>query len=369
MTVPGWAEELNADIPADLVVEVVTLAVSGVAVTQQRTVLDEDPGDAGHVAAALRRRLGGAAASPADTEHAARALLAAGARVEVVGHAGYPRRLADAWPELGAPLWLFGRGGRLPDAPTVAIVGTRRPTLDGIETARHLARLTARAGGVVVSGMARGIDQAAHAGALEGDGPTAAVLGAGFGVDYPRRDGRVRDAIAASAGLYTELLPGSPPRKHQFLERNRIVSGMADVTVVVEGRARSGALHTARLAAAQGRDVLAVPGSLHAPTSRAPLDLIRDGATPVTRPEDLLVALGLNEAAIAGSVVRQPHLPMLSPTATVIRPLLGPVPATASALAKASGHPLPAVMAALVELAAAGVAHRSPRGFVVAPAR
>jgi DNA processing protein len=265
---------------------------------------------------------------------------------------------------LGAPLWVFVLGtGSLPGGPAAAIVGTRHPTLDGARTARELGALLARHGVTVVSGMARGIDQAGHAGALDAGGRTVAVLGTGFGVDYPRRDGPLRDAIAGAGGLVSELLPGTPPQKPNFLWRNRIISGLADVTVVVEGRAGSGALHTARMAAAQGRDVLAVPGPVRAPTSRAPLDLIRDGAQPLTRLEDVLEILGIEVGAEVAPTV-PPRPTGLSPVARQLLALVGAVPAAPGTLAAAVGQPLPTVLAAVAELTHAGVAASTPRGIV-----
>lgn len=296
-------------------------------------------------------------------------LLALGARCHVVGHPGYPSRLASAWPQLGAPLSVFVQSGDglLPDAPAVAIVGTRRPTLDGLHTAGALARLCAQHGVVVVSGLARGIDQAAHRGALDAGGATIAVLGTGLDVDYPRGDGRLRDAIAAAGGLVSEYTPGTRPMPRNFLARNRIISGLADVTVVVEGRARSGALNTAQSAGMQGRAVLAVPGSLHAPTAQAPLQLIRDGAQALTRVGDVLEALGIDATAPASA--RRAHTPGLSAAAAAVLPLLGAQPASLDALARAADRPLPAVVAAIGELVLAGLVLMTPRGAVCAPAR
>lgn len=326
-----------------------------------------DPTAAQVITALERAATGGR--TLADTlrvQAAADRLQAAQASVLIVGHPGYPLRLQDAWPELGAPLWVFARApsAALPTAPAAAIVGTRQPTLDGTRTARDLAALLARAGVTVVSGMARGIDQAAHSGALHAGGRTVGVLGTGFGVDYPRGDGGLREAIAASGGLVTELLPGAPPRRPTFLWRNRIISALADVTVVVEGREGSGALHTARMAAAQGRDVLAVPGPVRAATSRAPLDLIRDGAQPLTRLEDVLDVLGL-AVPEQGSTIQPPLPPAgVSPVAAALLPLLGAVPAMPGALAAAMRQSMPAVLAAVAELTGRGLASATPRGIV-----
>lgn len=329
--------------------------------------LDREVVDAVSVIAALEGLSGSrrCLASAADAEAAGRALLDHGARVHLAGTETYPTHLGGAWPELGAPLWIFAvqPDVRLPEGPAVAVVGTRHPTLDGLRTARELGALLARNGVTVVSGMARGIDQAAHVGALDAGGKTVGVLGTGFGVDYPRNDGSIRDAVASSGGLVSELLPRTPPCKPAFLWRNRIISALADVTVVVEGREGSGALQTARMAGAQGRDVLAVPGPVRAPTSRAPLDLIRDGAGAVTRLEDVLDVLGL-DAGSADRGVPQAPLRDLSPTATTVLSLLGAVPADNSALAAATRQPLPVVLAALAELQGRGLAAVTPRGVV-----
>ncbi|MGH8905461.1 MAG: DNA-processing protein DprA [Egibacteraceae bacterium] len=314
---------------------------------------------------ALRRRA--RLADAAATERAGRALAAAQARLLLVGHPDYPPRLGNAWPELGAPPWIFLRHclhHGLPDAPSVAVVGTRHPTLDGTQTAARLARLLARHGVVVVSGMARGIDQAAHRGALEGGGLTVGVLGAGFGVDYPYGDGPLRERVAASGGLVTELLPGVAPRPRHFPWRNRILSALADVTVVVEARERSGALQTARLAASQGRDVFAVPGSLSQPTARGPLDLIRDGAQPLCRLEDMLDVLGLT--SLEGHAPPAGPLPTLTAPAAAVLRLLGATPAPPDDLAAALGRPIPEILAASAELAARGLALPTARGLVIA---
>ncbi|MPZ73982.1 MAG: DNA-protecting protein DprA [Nitriliruptorales bacterium] len=368
----GWAAELAAGGDADLVARIVRLAASGW-VTPERLrravvplLVEADVKAEAVVAgveaqADVQHRL----ADPATTERTARALLSHGAVVRVAAHPGYPPRLEDAWPELGAPLWLFVRAseGVLPDAPAAAVVGTRQPTLDGARTAREIGALLARHRVTVVSGMARGIDQAAHMGAVETGGSSVGVLGTGFGVDYPRHDGGVRDAVAASGALVTEFAPDTPPHKPGFLWRNRIISALADVTVVVEGKARSGALHTARMAAAQGRDVMAVPGPVRAATSRAPLDLIRDGAQPLTRLEDLLDVLRVDP--VEEVAVPAPRVPAnLGPVATSVLPLLGAVPAAPAALAAATRAPVGAVMAAVAELTRQGLAAATPRGVV-----
>lgn len=377
MSGPGWAGQLADD--AELAARVVRLSASaGVNPERVRAVIAallEARLDVGveAVVDALEADAGrrGKLATPAVGERAGRALAAAGAVVLLVGQPGYPRRLADAWPELGAPPWVFVRSaGRcgLPEGPAVAVVGTRQPTLDGRRTAADLARLLARHGVVVVSGLARGIDQTAHRAALDAGGLTVAVLGTGFGVDYPYGDGPLRERITACGGLVTELLPGIGPRPHHFPWRNRIVSGLADAAVVVEGRSRSGALQTARLAAAQGRDVLAVPGSLNQPTSRGPLDLIRDGAQPLCRLEDILevAGLGLGGSAAGGAESGGQPVGGLSGSAAAVLRLLSPAPAAPGDLAAALGRPIGEVLAAVAELTTRGLAVATPRGLVAA---
>ena len=368
---PDWAARLADGGCEDCVCRAVRLATT-TAVTPDRIrqavaeCLHRSSVAAADVMTVLERGARNRLADPAAVTTAAAALLEHGAVVRVAGHDTYPLRLADAWPELGAPLWIFttGNSPAVGRSPTVAVVGTRQPTLDGARTARELGRLLGRCGVTVVSGMARGIDQAAHLGALDVDGVTVGVLGTGFGVDYPRRDGPLRDAVARSGGLVTELLPGAMPTKRGFLWRNRIIAGLADVTVVVEGRARSGALHTARMAAAQGRDVMAVPGSLHEPASHAPLALIRDGAIAVTRLEDVPALMGLAAPGAARPPSQLSLPPAMSGTARQLLPLLGAVPAPPHSLAAALQRPVSAVLAGVGELAAHGLAVATPRGIV-----
>lgn len=375
MSVPGWAAAVTAGGDPRLVARVVRVAAAAWADPERirRVVaarLDAaEPTDAPAVVADLEGCGAGPLPPVAEAGRLAARLLALGARVAVVGEPGYPPRLAAAWPELGAPLWAFVRspaGGLPAGAGAVAVVGTRHPTLDGLHTARDLGRRLAGRGVVVVSGMARGIDQAAHRGALDARGPTVGVLGTGLDVDYPSRDGPLRDAVARAGGLVSEYNPGEPPRPQNFLWRNRIIAGLADVTVVVEGRARSGALQTARLAAAQGREVVAVPGSLHQPASRAPLDLIRDGARPLTSLDEIFEVLeGLPVPDRPDE--REPSIPDLEPTSVEVLGLLGAAPATPDRLAAATGLPVGAVLAAVADLTARGLAASTPRGTVAAP--
>lgn len=171
-------------------------------------------------------------------------------------------------------------------APRIAIVGSRAPTPYGLAQAARFARDLAAAGVGVVSGLARGVDEAAHLAALEAGGSTLAVLGCG--VDRPWPNGPATDRIRAEGLLISEHPPGTPPRRHHFPLRNRILAALSDAVLVVEAAHRSGSLITARWAADQGQQVLAVPGRVDHPMSRGVTRLLREGATPVESPEMLI---------------------------------------------------------------------------------
>ncbi|MGH3003942.1 MAG: DNA-processing protein DprA, partial [Gaiellaceae bacterium] len=205
----------------------------------------------------------------------------------------FPRRLHEIHDP---PPGLFVRGSTpldLDDAPAVAIVGARACSAYGSSVAHQLARDLARAGAIVVSGLARGVDAQAHRGALEA-GPTVAVLGCGIDRDYPRAHATLAAEIAATGLIVSEYPPGVEPAPWRFPARNRIVAGLACATVVVEARERSGALITADLALDEGRDVLAVPGEITSHLSRGTNHLLRLGAVPVTCSGDVLAVLGLD---------------------------------------------------------------------------
>jgi DNA processing protein len=193
------------------------------------------------------------------------------------------------------PPVLWTRGDRaLFACPCIAIVGARAATRDGIETAYQLAADLARAGIVVVSGLARGVDSAAHTGALEAKGKTIAVLGTGIDRVYPAENTRLHERIASEGLLVTEFAPGAPPDLFHFPQRNRIISGLSRAVVVVEAREKSGSLITARLAGDQGRDVMVVPGPTRTGQNRGGHALLRDGAKLVESAVDILQELGLD---------------------------------------------------------------------------
>lgn len=218
-----------------------------------------------------------------------------GCVVAVVGDDAYPARLARSWPEQGAPPLLAWRGELADGLPAVAIVGARRATSYGTGVAAWLAGAAAEAGVRIVSGGAVGIDAAAHRAAVAGPGATTVVLGCGHAVGYPRphtTPGGLFDEVVANGGaVVSELFPQVRPSAGLVRARNRLVAGLSDVTVVVEGGARSGSLLTAGAAAEQGSTVMAVPGDVRAPGSAAPHRLLSEGVAACTHPRDLLEQL------------------------------------------------------------------------------
>ncbi len=199
------------------------------------------------------------------------------------------------------PIGFWQLGTIAPASPSVAVVGSRQATFGGTDIARAIGRDLGAAGIQVVSGMALGIDAAAHEGALEAGGSTIAVLGCGIDVCYPRRHAALRSRIADSGSVITEEFEGTPPLKYNFPKRNRIIAALAHAVVVVEATERSGALSTARWAVDLGREVLAVPGSIRARQSSGTNLLIRDGARPFLGIGDLFdVVDGLRESVPGG---------------------------------------------------------------------
>ncbi len=202
------------------------------------------------------------------------------------GAPDYPPLLA-AIPDPPPLLWCRGRPAAL-EAPAVAIVGSRTGSPYAREVAARLGGDLAARGVAVVSGLARGVDAAAHRGALAAGGVTIAVLGCGADVVYPPEHRALLEQLAAQGAAVSELAPGAPPRPFHFPRRNRIISGLSLAVVVVEASERSGSLITARCAAEQGREVMAVPGNVLSGRSRGGHALIRDGAKVVETADDIL---------------------------------------------------------------------------------
>ncbi|MFL5768315.1 MAG: DNA-processing protein DprA [Actinomycetota bacterium] len=256
--------------------------------------------------AAIRR---GAAGSESDRAFARRlapedisaALEACGARPVAFDEAEYPRRL-DGLKD--PPAMLFVRGIDLREVdPAVAMVGARNCSPTGAEIARDIASGLAREGWWIVSGAARGIDAASHEGALEHD-RTVAVLGCGIDVTYPVAKRTLLGRVERGGALVSEYPPGVPAEPFRFPARNRIVAGMAEALVVVEGAAGSGSLISADHAVDLGRHVFAVPGPVTSPLTHAPHELIREGAGLIRGPDDLLKDLGVSASTSSRAALR-----------------------------------------------------------------
>jgi DNA processing protein len=271
---------------------------------------------------------------------------------------------AELWPDeldqVEAPperLWLCGEAALLATRPRVAIVGTRSPTPYGLGQAERFAAELAAAGVTVVSGLARGIDSAAHSAALDVSGATIAVLACG--VDRPWPSGPVAERVRREGLLTSEFEPGTPPSKPRFPLRNRLISGLSSVVIVIEAAYRSGSLITARWAADQGRDVCALPGRVDQPMARGCHRLLREGAMLVERPSEVLELLGLDAAPPAesgGGARRSPE------EAALLEALKGNSP-DAPWLAAHTGQSLTAVLARLARLELEGCVARAPGGL------
>jgi len=276
-----------------------------------------------------------------------RRLASSGLRFVARSSAAFP-------PLLGAvhdpPAGLFVRGAadlELLARPAVAIVGARACSGYGASAARTLARDLARAGLVVVSGLARGVDAEAHRGALDGGGATVAVLGCGIDRDYPAAHAELARRIADTGLIVSEYAPGVEPAPWRFPARNRIVAGLCGATVVIEARERSGALITADLALDEGREVFAVPGEITSALSAGTNALLKLGASPVTCAADVLTCFGIEGGELAA-------LPPPEGEAAVVLACLRDAASTADELARVTGLVAADVALALVELELSG---------------
>jgi DNA processing protein len=276
------------------------------------------------------------------------------------GEPGYPAPLLDLGA--AAPDRLFGCGSRtvigdLQLGHTVTIVGSRRASSCGLRVAEDLGRLLAAAGLVVVSGMARGIDAAAHRGALAGGGITLAVLGSGADVVYPASERRLYRDILRSGAVISEAPPGQRPEAGAFPKRNRIMAALGAITVVVEAAQPSGSLITARLALKLEREVGAVPGSVTSRVSEGTNDLIVDGAAPIRGAQDVLdrlLGVGIERVRRCGP----PLEPELARVAEAVE--LGS--STCDAVAAACGMVANDVGVALARLELLGYVQSDPAG-------
>jgi DNA processing protein len=265
---------------------------------------------------------------------------------------GRLRRIHDPPPVV------YVRGDLRPEEPAVAIVGSRRATATGRVVAERLAGTLAKSGVAIVSGLARGIDAAAHRAALDAGGRTIAVLGCGLDVAYPPEHAGLMEAITRQGCVITEFTAGTPPLRGHFPQRNRIIAGLALGVVVVEGDAHSGAFSTAGHALDEGREVMAVPGSVLNPLSRAPNGLLRQGATLVETAEDILTAVGLPlPSRPSGQTGRME--PPEGPLALVWQ-AVGVEATHIDQVAHTSGMPVSDVAALLMGLELQGLVHQLP---------
>lgn len=280
------------------------------------------------------------------------------------GDARYPMRLAEI---ASAPLGLFliGDPAWLAE-PQLAIVGARAASVQGRENAAHFAGALARIGLTVTSGLALGIDAAAHRGALDASGPTIAVCGNGLDRVYPARNRDLARDIAARGLLVSEFPPGTPPKPEHFPRRNRIISGLSLGVLVIEAVPESGSLITARLANEQGREVFAVPGSIHNPLARGCHALIRDGATLAESVDDILRELApqLTGSIRPSSDHAEPDnrqaAPVSDPLERRVYEHLGDTPLALDQLAEQLGLGAAALGAALLSLELQGVVETHP---------
>lgn len=289
----------------------------------------------------------------ADPKAAARALARLaelGGTVLRPGSAGFPELLSQI-PD--PPVCLFAQGNlALLTGPAIAIVGSRNHSHYGAEVCRAVARAAAELGLVVVSGMARGLDAVAHRGALDAGGGTIGVLGSGLGVVYPVSNRALYDSVLKRGLLITEFPPDQRPHEGSFPRRNRLISGLARVTVVVEAAQGSGALQTATCAQDQGKDVMAVPGPITSPVSAGTNGLIRDGAAPLLELADLLPHYP--EAAAIAPRGPAPQTGTLAPVEGRIVNALWAGPRRGEELIEATGAPVTEALDALSALELSG---------------
>ena len=265
----------------------------------------------------------------------------------------YPQPLLET---ADPPPLLYLRGRReLLARPGLAVVGSRSATPQGISNAEQFARAFSGAGLTIVSGLALGIDAAAHRGGLEGAGSTIAVLGTGADILYPQRNRALGERIAREGLIVSEFPLGTPPHGGNFPRRNRVISGLTRGCLVVEAALASGSLITARFAAEQGREVFAIPGSIHSPHSKGCHALIKQGAKLVESAQDLLQELGIKGFAAPPATVDQEFVGLLAN--------LGYDPCDIDALCARSGLTAAAVSAMLLQLELEGKVASLPGGL------
>lgn len=347
--------------PADIIDRVRLIRTPGIGpITYRQLLLRFGSAEAALAAIPELARRGGGKAPAIFSRSAAQrecaAVEKAGARYLILGQGLYPRALS-ALENAPPILTISGRVGLL-DQSMVAIVGARNASAAACRFARGLAHDLSRQGIAVVSGLARGIDSAAHDGSI--DHSTIAIIAGGLDVYYPpENEARQRD-IAERGLLIAEMPPGTEPRARHFPYRNRIIAGLAAGTVVIEAAPKSGSLITARLAAEAGREVMAVPGSPIDPRAQGCNQLIRDGATLIQSADDVIECIGNLHCKVAGPASDPEFRPVPGFTEaepdilSLIEQLLGPSPVPVDEIVRLSGAPAGAVQLALLELDLAG---------------
>jgi len=272
--------------------------------------------------------------------------------------------------DLPPPLLLVAGQLPAPETPCLSIVGSRKPTRSGYRTAGDLARALAGLGFCIVSGLARGIDTGAHEGALAGNGHTLAVLGTGMDVSWPGGQALVRSRIIETGAIITEFPMGAPPLAAHFPRRNRVVTGLSLGTVIVEAGLKSGSMISARLAADQGREVFAVPGSIYASQSRGCHALIRQGAVLVESVDDILAELrgGLSSAnSMQAGLAPRENMLLLDEEESALLTYLDTNPVSTEELTRLSGLPSATVASTLVRLEIMGLVYHDLMGYALEP--
>lgn len=266
----------------------------------------------------------------------------------------YPKQLLEI-PD--PPMLLFVRGDEsLLGSPALAVVGSRNATPQGLDNAHNFARAFSEGGMTIVSGLALGVDSAAHRGGLQGRGSTVAILGTGIDITYPKRNQSLADEIATAGALVSEFALGTPPQAANFPRRNRLISGLSLGCLVVEAALDSGSLITARLAAEQGREVFAVPGSIHSPLSKGCHALIKQGAKLVENAQDVLEEIGV-------AVATRPPRSNASAADHVLLERIGFDPCDIDTLIARSGLTTETVSAMLLQLELEGKIASLPGGL------
>ena len=289
-----------------------------------------------------------------------------GARLITVLDPDYPSLLRQI-PD--PPAALFARGDvTLLASPQLAMVGSRNPSVEGRRNAEEFAAYLVKCGLTITSGMALGIDAASHRGALKGGGRTVAVWGTGLDKAYPPRNRDLAEGIAAQGLIVSEFPPGTPPLPIHFPRRNRIISGLSVGTLVVEAASRSGSLITARLASEQGREVFAIPGSIHNPMARGCHRLLREGAKLVESAADILEELapllGIQtpEVALTAAADSAAEAPSEDPEYKLLLNSLDFAPTSVDALVERTGLTPEVVSSMLLMLELQGHVEASPGG-------